>query len=461
MVNSKIKTSSMFAVERLAHRISRRNLLLGMGGALVPLCTQWARAAESGSPGGGKARSVILIFNGGAPSHIDLWDPKPDAGSEIRGPFTPIRTNVPGIHISELLPRMAKRMDKVALIRSVHHEHSSHNGGMYWSTTGRPYPVDSTLINPSRTDLPCFGTLVGWLAQRDGYSRGVPPYVITPFPHCDSKAYITPGQYGGCLGTRYDPFVLDDDPNAASFKVRNMGLEAGMSATRFQDRLGLLEEFSASSPKIVSPQTTDIDVFNQQAVSLLQSGKAAEAFNLSKEPVSVRERYGRHSWGQSHLLARRLIESGTRFVSTVNGPSITWDTHKDNFNTLKSRLVPPMEQAYAALLDDLEERGLLETTLVVWMGEFGRTPKINADAGRDHWPGCYSVLLAGGGIRGGQVVGASDNIGAYPKERPVSPADIHATVFAALGYDVRAINYHAADGRPIPLSEGTPMPELL
>jgi uncharacterized protein (DUF1501 family) len=193
---------------------------------------------------------------------------------------------------------------------------------------------------------------------------------------------------------------------------------------------------------------------------LLQSGKAAEAFDLTKEPDSVRERYGRHSWGQSHLLARRLIEAGTRFVSTVNGPSITWDTHKDNFNALKNRLVPPMEQAYAALLDDLEERGLLDTTLVLWMGEFGRTPKINGDAGRDHWPGSYSMLLAGGGIRGGQVIGASDKTGAYPAERPIAPADIHASVFAALGYDVRSISYKDLDGRPIPLTDGTPVSEL-
>lgn len=461
MTTAENQSASAFMFNRFAGRLSRRSMLLGLGGALVPLCANWARAVESGSPAFGKARSVIMIFNGGAPSHIDLWDPKPDAPSEIRGTFSPIKTNVTGIHISELLPRMARRMDKVALIRSVHHQHSSHNAGMYWTTAGRPYPIDSTLINPSRADLPCLGTLVGWLAQRDGFSGGTPPYVITPFPHCDSKAYITPGQYGGCLGARYDPFVLDADPNAAAFKVRNMELDANMSAGRFEQRLALLKGFSGSSPRIVSPQAAEIDVYNQQAVSLLQSGKAAEAFNLSKEPDAVRERYGRHSWGQSHLLARRLIESGTRFVSTVNGPSITWDTHKDNFNALKNRLVPPMDQAYAALLDDLAERGLLDTTLVIWLGEFGRTPKINADAGRDHWPGCYSVLLAGGGIRGGQVIGASDNIGAAPKERPTSPADIHATVYAALGYDARNIHYRSADGRPIPLTEGTPMRELL
>lgn len=450
--------------QRLESQPTRRSFLqtgaLGLFGAgIAPFSSLGSLAAPS-TAFKGRAKSVILIFNGGAPSHLDLWDPKPDAPSEIRGSFATINTSVPGIEISELLPRMAARMDKVALLRSVYHGHSSHNGGMHWSTVGRPYRIDSTLINPSRTDLPCFGTLVGWLAQRDGYSRSVPPYVITPFPHCDSKAYITPGQFGGCLGSRYDPFVLDDDPNASDFKVRNMRLEAGVTSARFRERLGLLQNMSITAPKIVSAQADDIDVFNQQAASILQSNTTAEAFDLSKEPDAIRERYGRHSWGQSHLLARRLIESGARFVTTVNGPSITWDTHKDNFNALKNRLVPPMEQAYAALLDDLEERGLLESTLVVWMGEFGRSPKINADAGRDHWPGCYSVLLAGGGVRGGQVIGSSDATGAYPKDRPIVPADIHASVFAALGYDARAVHYAATDGRPMLLSEGTPISEL-
>ncbi|MEQ1748742.1 MAG: DUF1501 domain-containing protein [Prosthecobacter sp.] len=445
-------------------RVSRRSVLhaggMGMLNFGLSQLGAFASPSRQSSIGVGKAKSVILIFNGGAPSHIDLWDPKPDAPSEIRGEFKTIKTNVPGIHITELLPQMAKRMDKLALIRSVHHGHSSHNGGMCWATTGRPYRVDSTLINPSPSDLPGVGTLCGWLAQRDGFSKGVPPYVITPFPHCDSKVYLTPGQFGGCLGKRYDPYVLDDDPNAASFRVRNMGLDASLTPARFQQRLALLDQIGAASMHIASPQIAEMDIFNQQASQLLQSGKAAEAFDLTKEPDKVRERYGRHSWGQSHLLARRLIESGTRFVTTVNGPSITWDTHKDNFNSLKNRLVPPMEQAYAALLDDLEERGLLESTLVVWMGEFGRTPKINGDAGRDHWPGCYSVLLAGGGVRGGQVIGSSDATGAYPKERPITPADIHASIYSALGYDHREISYHSSDGRPVALTDGTTIGEL-
>jgi hypothetical protein len=223
---------------------------------------------------------------------------------------------------------MAQRMDKVALVRSVHHGHSSHNGGMHWATVGRPYRVDSTLINPSPVDLPCVGTLCGWLAQRDGFTAGVPPYVITPFPTCDSKVYITPGQYGGCLGARFDPFVLDDDPNRADFRVRNLALDPGVTPERLAERLGLLEALDgpSGSPRIVASQVTEMDVFADKAVAILQSGRAAEAFDLSREPDAVRERYGRHSWGQSHLLARRLVEAGTRFVTTVNGPSITWDT---------------------------------------------------------------------------------------------------------------------------------------
>ncbi len=441
---------------------TKRHLLTrGVGAILSGILGRFAApclATTSTIPS--RAKSVILIFNGGAPSHIDLWDPKPNAPSETRGPFSTIRTSVPGIHVSELLPKMAKRMHRLALIRSVHHQHSSHNAGMHWANVGRPYRVDSTLIHPSRNDLPGVGSLVGWLAQRDGFSAGVPPYVITPFPTCDSKLYITPGQDGACLGPRFDPFVLDDDPNAPAFKVRDLSLLAEVSKARFEERVALLGNIEGLSAPLPSDSMREHEIFRARAATLLASGNSADAFDLSKEPEKVRERYGRHAWGQSHLLARRLVEAGTRFVTTVNGPSIIWDTHKDNFNSLRDRLVPPMEQAYAALLDDLEERGLLDSTLVVWMGEFGRTPKINADAGRDHWPGCYSVLLAGGGVRGGQVIGASDAIGALPTERAVSPADIHASMFAALGYDPASLSFTSSDGRPIPLTEGKVISEL-
>jgi hypothetical protein len=441
---------------------TRRSFLrLGGLGGLSLFYADWMRAAVAAPSRGAKAKSVILVFNCGGPSHLDLWDPKPDAPEDVRGSFRPISTPVSGIRVSELLPRTAKLADKYSIVRSVHHQHQGHNAAMYWSIVGRPYPIDSTLINPSRTDLPSLGTLVGWLAQRDHYSGSLPPYVITPAPHCDSTAYITPGQYGGCLGPKHDPFVLNSDPNSAAFKVRDIDLVDGIPAKRLEERQNLLRTIDANSLPIDTPTAHEIDIYQAKALSLVSSGEMQKAFDLSREPDKVRERYGRHTWGQSHLLARRLVEAGVPFVTTVNGQSIVWDTHLDNFNKMKNQLVPPMEQAFSALIEDLSQRGLLDQTLVLWMGDFGRTPHINKDAGRDHWPSCYSVVLAGGGIRGGQVIGESDSIGAEPAAQPVTPADVHATVLTALGYDPHGTTFTTGDGRPLPLSEGDPIKGLL
>jgi hypothetical protein len=448
---------------RLCDGWTRRELLrVGGLGALGLSLADWQRAEAAGAVRrNATAKSVILIFNCGAPSHIDLWDMKPETDSEIRGPFKPIPTNVSGIQVSELMPKLAKQAHRYAIVRSVQHTQTNHNTGMYWSIVGRPYPVETTLINPAPSDYPSFGTLAGWLAQQDGYNRALPPYVITPAPHCDSTVYITPGQFGGMLGSRYDPLVLNADPNAPNFKVPNLEPARGVTTERLHARQSLLERVDCGLRAVENSAMHGLDSARQKAFSLVTSPEVRQAFDLSQEPAALRDRYGRHTWGQSHLLARRLVEAGARFVTTVNGQSIVWDTHKDNFNSLKNRLVPPMETAFSALLDDLADRGLLDSTLVVWMGDFGRTPRINADAGRDHWPQCYSVIMAGGGIKGGQVVGESDRIGAYPVTRPVSPADIHATVFAALGYDPKAITYPSLDGRPIPLTEGEPIRELL
>lgn len=454
------RTNDRVRQEVMADRGIGRRLFLG-GSSLGLASAIGAAGQVQAAPTRGRAKSVILIFNCGAPSHIDLFDPKPLATDTVRGPFATVETSVPGLNVTELISEIAKRSHRLSVVRTVHHTHGGHNSGMHWSIVGRPYKQDSTLINPSPTDYPSFGTLVGWLAQKDGYSGNVPPYVITPFPHCDSTVYVTPGQYGGCLGVKYDPFVLDADPNARDFRVRNLSLADGVSTERFAVRQELQKQLSRVGQPIVGSSANSHDVFHKRAASFIQSGAAADAFDLSREPATVRERYGRHTWGQSHLLARRLVEAGASFVTTVNGRSIIWDTHEDNFNRLQKNLVPPMERAYCALLDDLEERGLLESTLVIWMGDFGRTPMINKKAGRDHWPQCYSVVLAGGGIRGGQVVGASDAIGSVPKDRPVTPADIHATVFSALGYDPRTITYHTVDGRPTQLTEGEPIRELL
>jgi hypothetical protein len=441
---------------------TRRSFLrVGGLGGLSLFYADGMRAASAAPAVKSKAKSVILIFNCGGPSHIDLWDPKPDASDDIRGSFRPIKTNVSGIRVTELLPRMAKLADKYAIVRSVHHTHQGHNSAMYWSIVGRPYSIDSTLINPSRTDLPSLGTLVGWLAQRDHYSGSLPPYVITPSPHCDSTRYITPGQYGGCLGAKHDPFVLNSDPNSADYSVRDVNLVEGVPVKRLKERLSLLQQIDASSLQIESPSARELEIYQAKAMSLVASGEMQRAFNLSLEPDKVRERYGRHKWGQSHLLARRLVEAGVPFVTTVNGESIIWDTHLDNFNRMKNSLVPPMEQAFSALLEDLSQRGLLDSTLVLWMGDFGRTPRINKDAGRDHWPQCYSAVLAGGGIKGGQVIGESDSMGGHPISQPVTPADIHATVLGALGYDPHGITFTTGDGRPMPLSEGETIKGLL
>lgn len=438
---------------------SRRAFLnSGAAAALGLFWNRWLRA-ESTQKAKGKARSVILIFNAGAPSHIDLWDPKPNAGETIRGPYKPIQTAVTGMQISQLLPHLAKQGAHYSIVRTVHHSHTQHNSGMHWSIVGRPYPIDNTLINPSRSDYPSFGTLVGWLAQQESRASEVPPYVITPFPHCDSTVYITPGQFGGCLGSRFDPYVLNSDPNAASYQP-SFGGKDQPEPGRLDARRQLLDQLDLSS----APEPAalhEFEINKQKAFSLVGSSQVRKAFDLTAESPAIRDRYGRHSWGQSHLLARRLVEAGCKFVTTVNGPSIVWDTHKDNFKQLESRLVPPMERAFSALIDDLRERGMLDSTLVIWLGDFGRTPTINKGAGRDHWPQCYSAVLAGGGIRGGQVIGASDSIGAYPKDQPVTPADLHATVFTALGYDPHAITYTSPEGRPFPLSEGNPVRQLL
>ena len=448
---------------RLCDSWTRREILRAGGLSTLGLTlTDWFRGEAQGAVSGkGTAKSVILIYNCGAPSHTDLWDMKPDAASEYRGEFKPIPTNVDGIQVSELMPRLAKQADKYAIVRSVHHEHGGHNSGMYWTIVGRPYTVDSTLINPTRNDYPSFGTLVGYLARKHGYNQALPPYVITPFPHCDSTVYITPGQYGGMLGVEHDPLVLNSDPNKPNFQVPNITPPPGVTINRTRGRQQLLTALDSGLRAVENDAFRNYDAARDKAFSLVTSEEVRKAFDLSKEPDALRDKYGRHTWGQSHLLARRLVEAGARFVTTVNGQSIVWDTHKDNFNGLKKNLVPRMEDAYSTLLTDLEDRGLLDTTLVIWMGDFGRTPKINSDAGRDHWPQCYSVLLAGGGIKGGQVVGSSDDVGAYPASRPVTPADIHATVYQALGYDPNTTMYPSLDGRPLPLTEGQVIRELL
>ena len=433
--------------------LHRRSLLRSLP---ITLAGAWCAGMDRltlARPVAPRAKRVVMIFNSGAPSHHDLFDPKPDAPDTIRGPFKAISTRIPGVRFTELIPELASRADKLSLIRTLHHTHTQHNSGMHWSIVGRPYRLDSTLINPGPQDHPSLGTLVGWLTRREEPTRLFPPYVITPHPHCDSFAYITPGQFGGCLGRDNDPLVVAADPAARDFRLPSLEPAPELTSERLRGRNDLLGGLSGPHPML--------DALRRRAGELVGSPAVRSAFDLSREPARVRDRYGRHTWGQSHLLARRLLEAGCRFVTTVNGPSIVWDTHKDNFNSLKNRLVPPMQQGFVALLDDLEERGMLADTLVVWLGDFGRTPTINADAGRDHWPNCFTAIVAGGGLQMGRVVGASDRIGAYPKDSPHTPADLHATILSALGYEPQGTFFSTAEGRPSPLSEGTPIRALL
>ncbi len=438
---------------------SRRNFL----GAGALACTHWLSAVQKAGAKPdrangpalsqrAKARRVIMIFHCGGPSHLDLWDPKPDAPAEIRGPFQTIATKIPGVRFSELLPRLAPLADQFAILRTVNHTHTQHNSAMCWSITGKPYRLDSTLINPGPTDFPSLGSVVGHLARRERSFAGSAPYVITPYPSCDSYAYLTPGQFGGFLGKLSDPFILNLDPSIP-FAKNPFSQSAEIATASLQEKMALWGSLDRSHGEFARQKSDAAQFLGQSAIH--------QASRLDLEPDRVRESYGKHPWGNAHLLARRLLEAGSCFVSVVNGPSITWDTHKNNFETHKKRLVPPMEKAMAALVDDLIQRGLWEDTIVLSLADFGRTPKINADSGRDHWPQCFTALLGGGPIVAGAVHGASDRTGAYPKDFPVSPADIHATILEALGHAPEKLVFESGDGRPIAYTDGSPIRRIL
>ena len=436
---------------RLCDGLTRRDALkigaLGFGGLSLPQLL----AAEEQAGIGKSNKAIIMVYMCGAPPHQDMYDLKMDAPSEIRGEFKPIQTNVEGIEICELLPRMAKVMDKLIPIRSVVGSPSGAHDS-YICYTGRQKP------NEARGGWPSVGSCVSSLLGPS--EAAIPPFVGLS-PKAGHPPYGSPG-LPGFLGQRHSAFR----PNG---QVGQDMVLKDMDLGRLGSRRSLLESFdtfrrSADALRSVS----SLDRLQQRAMDILTSNRLAEAFDLSKEDPKTLERYGKgdpkkHGDGaplnlQHFLLARRLVEAGCRVVTLNFG---RWDFHSNNFKELKNRYLPLWDQGVTALVEDLHERGLdSDVSLVAW-GEFGRTPKINKNAGRDHWPQCYSVVLAGGGIHGGQVVGKSDSQGAYPAARAVSPSDIHATVFAALGYDSQRIHYMSSDGRPMPLSEGKPIEELL
>ncbi len=426
-------------------------------------------AAESGAGTFGRAKACILLFMWGGPAQQDTWDMKPLAPVEMRGEFKPISTKVPGTHICEHFPRLAQRTDKLAIVRSVTHGDVNHTTATSYLLTGQP-PSPGDL----RTDWPNIGAVLSRLGRG---KDPLPPFVsMRPKLENDVPRFVeqSHGQTAGWLGQSLDPLSIDANPAAANYRVGEFHLPPEVSVARLEDRKALLADVNRQLHH--HRQTAELGAMDrhvERAFEILNSATAGGAFDLTQEPAEMRERYGMNPHGQSVLQARRLVERGVPLVTVfwpsdgIKNVSVYWDTHSRNFIDLKSRLMPPADQAFSALLDDLSERGLLDETLVVWTGEFGRTPKVgqrNSDAGagrdgRDHWPGCFTSVLAGGGIRGGQVYGSSDRYAAYPDSNPVAPVDLVATAYHLLGVPQHQ-TLPDAQGRPLVICPGSPIRDL-
>lgn len=420
--------------------MTRRDLLkvgtLGAFGLSLPglLAAQPCTAA-------GKDISVILIWLDGGPSHIDMFDPKPEAPVEIRGEFGAMETNVSGVRITDRLPLLAKQMDKYSILRVTSHD-ASHGTGNHYMLTGWKF-------NPAIT-YPSFGSVTSRLK---GSKNAMPPYAIVG----GTGQYTT----AGYMGSVYNPFNVGGDPNAKEFSVKDVTPPAAVKPerlTRRREVLDAVDQFQRKAELAQRPVTA-MDRFYEQAFSLVTSPAAKKAFDLKEEPDALRDNYGRNSFGQGCLLARRLVEAGTRFVHIQkNG----WDTHTSNFQSLRDARLPELDKGYAALLADLKDRGLLDSTLVICMGEFGRTPKVNSSAGRDHWSQAMFVTMGGGGVKTGMVIGETDRTAEYPAERPIKVEEVAHTVYRAIGIDGETI-FQSPDGRPIRVAEagGEPVHELL
>jgi hypothetical protein len=396
---------------------------------------------------------------GGPPQH-STWDPKPDAPAQIRGDFGPIATRVPGLHIGELMPRTAGLTDKICVLRAVSSNDNAHSSSGYYMMTGQPHqPLNTENANPGPpNNYPNMGGIVRRLWHGQG---GLPAAVTLPHRIFNTDGSVWPGQDAGMLGRNADPWLFTCRPGDANFRINEFNLAVDMSATRLRERRSLLDQVNQRLDAASRLGVLDtFDHQNRQAFDLLRSARSRQAFNLDQEPASVRDRYGRSPFGQSVLLARRLVEAGVALVQVnwYRGPdepsdNPCWDSHTNESARLRTVLVPPMDQAYAALVEDLGARGMLDETLVVSMAEFGRTPRMNSRGGRDHWGFVYSATLAGGGVRGGQVIGASDKIGGYPRDGRVAPQDLTATIFHALGYHADT-EIQDTLHRPFPISRG-------
>jgi hypothetical protein len=435
---------------RTCDGITRRDFLQvgalgGMGLSLADWATLEARAATDPR----KDVSGIMIFNLGAPSQLDTWDLKPQAPAEIRGPFSAIQTAAPEIALSELFPGMAKLADRISFVRTVYHTAAAvHDTGHQMMQTGRLFS--------GGLESPHIGCTLGFLKGRNG---DLPPHVVLPEKMGRTGGNLPHGQEAGFLGKQHDPFVLNADPSTKDFKVPDLLPPAELPALRTDRRQKLRQLVDGEVKKFeASAQARLMDANFEQAYRLMTSPAAREAYALDQEPDSLRDRYGRNRFGQCCLLARRLVERGVRFV-TVNTfltvfNEITWDIHGSvpftSIEGMKSIVAPAFDQGYSALIEDLAQRGMLESTIVPVLGEFGRTPKINPAGGRDHWPQCWTVFFAGGGIQGGRVVGQSDETGGYPVDRPVTCSEIAATIYRALGIDLEHL-LPGPQGRPMPL----------
>jgi hypothetical protein len=459
----------MFAIHdtgtRLCDGLTRRDWLrvggLGLFGLSLPglLAARQAQAAASSGTFGRAKACIVLFLMGGPPQH-ETWDPKPDAPAEIRGDLRPIPSALPGLMVGELMPRVARLADKVAVLRAVSTDDNAHSSSGYWMLTGTPHqPTNAENTKPGApNDWPCFGAVVRHLRGDRG---GLPGAVTVPEHIWNTGMIPWPGQDAGLLGRSADPWLLLCDPSTAAFQVPGLGLPGEVPPLRFRERESLLAQVNRHLDAVDrGGLVRQYDGQAQQAFDLLRSARARQAFNLDREPPVVRDRYGQNRFGQSVLLARRLVEAGVSLVQVNwtrekggSDSNPVWDTHQKNTERLRTALMPPMDLAYSALLEDLETRGLLDETLVVWMGEFGRSPKLNGAGGRDHWGHVFSVALAGGGVRGGVVYGASDRIGGHPREGRVQPQDLTATIFHSLGYEPDTQIHDRLD-RPVPISRG-------
>jgi hypothetical protein len=415
----------------------------------------------------GRAKRCIILFMLGGPPQMETWDPKPDAPEEVRGDFQPIDSAVPGFSVGELMPKTAQLTNHISVLRAMSTDDNAHSASGYWMLTGRPHtPKNKENAKPGPpNDWPCVAAVVKHLRGDDGR---LPAAVRLPEEIWNTGRIVWPGQDAGFLGASADPWLLTCDPNSPDFQVPDLALPAEISTVRLDHRRSLLENMNRRLEEIDrSAAVSRWSGLRQKAFDLLRAPEARKAFAIEQEPDKARDRYGRNRFGQSVLLARRLIESGVSLVQvnwtrweTDQNVAPAWDTHAGNSERLKTALMPPMDLAYSALLEDLGQRGLLDDTLVVWMGEFGRTPKINKRGGRDHWGHVYSVALAGGGVRGGRICGTSDRQAGFPVDGRVEPQDLTATIFHCLGYrphtEIRDLQQ-----RPFPISTGHVITALL